>query len=1009
MKPSVEAGEAAERLSRIRAVASGLGIAGAVFGLLGVARWLEGVARGAFDGLTAVVVVVVAVAVLKIVWTTFERHAEARRSAERELLERERLVVAARDRQDHWRAILDSAGVMVVVTDRSGIIRDFNARAQQLLGWNASELIGRRSCLELHAREEVLARASSALGRPPTSFEEAFAAIIGSGSDTSIDSTDWTYVRRDWTRFTVRLSISTLRDHDQLVYGYVCVALDVTAQRRSEREVRELRDALEHAVEGVARLDVGGSFVSVNAAYAASLGRDAAALVGRGWPSAVHPDDCSRFARALESARAAGKLEVEVRALRADGTTFHQSVTIVPARSGPGTHGVFLFAKDVTERKRGENELLRAKEAAEAAMRARSDFLARMSHEIRTPMNGVVGMTNLALQTKLTAEQRDYLETVRFSAEGLLEIINDVLDFSKIDAGKMRLVLEPFVLHDCVGSAVKALANRAHEKGLELTVDVPPEIPHELVGDAHRLAQVLVNLVGNAIKFTDAGDVLVSVEIANMTDDRVEVLFGVTDTGIGIPPEKQAMVFEAFSQVEQSTTRRFGGTGLGLAICGQLVELMGGRIGVESVHGRGSTFWFSVPFARAKTEVSGAHVPRVLTDVPVLVVDEHSTSRRVLVDILRAAGARPEIASVGEAESAVVSATAEGRPFRVVLLDAQLAVGPEVDLADRLASVSGAAVVLLTRARSPAEARPGVAALVTKPVQVSTLVETLQAVLAEEAQREEPQAPFVFVAPKSFKVLVAEDNLVNQKLARAVLQSAGHQVVVVGTGRAAVAAVAREMFDVVLMDVQMPELDGLQATRTIRASEVPDEEGVPARRLPIIGLTAQAMTGDRDRCIEAGMDAYVSKPFQAHELLAKVDELVGNVAVSAVLAAPLTTDNEFGVAVMRAAIGEDESLLVEVAETVLGEVPRVMAALHDGARRADASALGKAAHEAKGMFAGIGATYAAAAARVLEVRGRDGTLDGVDADVDTLEASVRAVVATCRAVARSSSSDRAAA
>jgi PAS domain S-box-containing protein len=965
--------------------------------LVGQRAGLYGTELGVALHVTATALVVGAAIVAGAVATW--RQARARRTLEMTLVERELAASVQQARHTHWREILDSAGFMVIVTDEAGVVRDFNAKAEQLLGWAAKDVVGSMSFHAFLEHDQVISRATRVSGEDFESKAKAFVALAESSEMSVIESVDWLYVRKDHLRFPVRLSISTLQRASGGAQGYVCVGVDMTSQRRSEREVRELREALEHAVEGIARLDIDGTFASVNAAYAHSLGRPAESLVGSGWPLAVHPDDALRFADAVERARESGKEELELRAVRADGVAFHQNVVLVPARFVSGDlRGTFLFAKDVTERKRAENELLRAKEAAEAAMLARTDFLARMSHEIRTPMNGVVGMTNLALQTKLTAEQRDYLETVKHSAESLLEIINDVLDFSKIDAGKMRLEEEAFVLHDCVGSAVKGLANRAHEKGLELTVDVPPEIPHELIGDAHRLSQVLVNLVGNAIKFTDSGDILVSVEVATENEESIEVLVGVTDTGIGIPSEKQAMIFEAFSQVESSNTRRFGGTGLGLAICGQLVELMGGTIGVESAFGRGSTFWFRVPLRRAKGTSAGANLPCVLSGLPVLLLDEHSTSRRVLVDMLRAAGARPEIASLEEAESVLAAAAQEGQPIRVVLLDAQL--GAEHGLPERLARISGAVVVLLTRASAPAEPRAGVAAHLSKPVQASALLETLQAVLAQEAQREESPDPFVFVAPRSLGVLVAEDNPVNQKLARAVLQNAGHRVVVVDTGRAAVAAVAREMFDIILMDVQMPELDGLQATRAIRAAESPDgfaAEG--ARRIPIIGLTAQAMAGDRERCIAAGMDGYVTKPFQAHMLLAEIDRLVGATVVSKVLSTPIDEQERFDPAALRAAVGDDEALAVEVAETVLSELSRVLGAVDAGVTQSDAPSLAKAAHEAKGMFAGIGAQVAAAAARVLEVRGREARLDGAQEDLVVFLNAAMGVEATCREVA----------
>ena len=632
---------------------------------------------------------------------------------------------------------------------------------------------------------------------------------------------------------------------------------------------------------------------------------------------------------------------------------------------------------------RGTNaELVRARDKAMQASRAKSEFLANMSHEIRTPMNGIIGMTELALDTPLDDRQRDYLLTVKSSADSLLAILNDILDFSKIESRKLELELIPFAVRELLADTIKPLAVKADQKGLELLCDIHPDVPEGIVGDPLRLRQVLSNLLGNAIKFTDRGHVLVEVRVDAQGEGCTRLHFEVSDTGIGVPREKHATIFEAFSQADGSTTRRFGGTGLGLTISATLVHMMGGRIWVESQPAEGSAFHFTAAFDVAAMEDARRSPETLLAELPVLIVDDNAVNRRILHAQLTRWGTRPTAVKNGEAALRTLgAAAAAGTPFLLILLDANM---PQLDgfgVAEQIArrpDLAGGTIMMLTSSGQYGDAgrcrELGISACLTKPIDAGDLHDAICRVLERDAARTRrqsaPARPAAAPLTRQMRVLLTEDNVVNQRVAVGLLEKRGHVVSVAGNGLEAVEALARETFDVVLMDVQMPVMGGFEATQEIRRRE--REQGGHTR---IVAMTAHAMNGDRERCLAAGMDGYLAKPIDPAMLFAAVEHESTGGAPSVPASAPSEPDAPLDRGDVLQRLGGDEALLTEVVKLFLDDCPRRLTAIKAALDAGNGEEIRKAAHGLKGAAANLSATGLFQASAVLERLGAEQRID----------------------------------
>ncbi len=710
-------------------------------------------------------------------------------------------------------------------------------------------------------------------------IEATNAAITGSDEHWS---DEFRFRRADGSYAYVYDRGYILRDRGGRAQRIIGALMDISTLKRTEEALREAQERftafMDHSPTLAFLKDAGGRYIYANRPFDDLLETRIEGKTAFDW---MPPEFATEYREHDRAVLSTGKATEFIELIPAADGTYRELLIFKFPVDASGQRFLGGVAVDITERNQAERELQTAKETAEAANRTKSEFLANMSHEIRTPMNGILGMTELVLGTDLTPEQREYLVAVKASADALLILINDILDFSKIEAGRLELESLDFDVRDNLEPTLKALAVRAHEKPLDLNCHIAPEVPRILVGDPGRLRQVVINLVGNAVKFTERGEVTVRVEVESREGDVVGLHFSVADTGIGISPDKQAAIFEAFTQADGSTARRYGGTGLGLSISRRLVELMGGRIWVESETGRGSTFHFLARFGVGRVTSASELAGRVdLSGTRVLVVDDNATNRRILQDLLRQWHMEPILAAgAHQALEELDAACKRGEPLGLVLTDASM---PDMDGLELVKQIRqrphlGRVSIIVLTSSSPwcdTGACPGlgIETCLSKPVGQSELRKAILRAMESQGcgggRAGTGHCPVVR-RTRSLRILLAEDNAVNQKLASRLLEKHGHGVVIAGNGREALAAVEKESFDLILMDVQMPEMDGFETTRTIRQGEAKT-----GNHIPIIAMTAHAMKGDEERCLEAGMDGYVSKPINAAELLAAIDETV---------------------------------------------------------------------------------------------------------------------------------------
>ncbi len=880
---------------------------------------------------------------------------------------RRRAELELADLNARLQSVLDSATQLsMIATDLSGKITLFNSGAEKMLGYSTAEMVGKATPERVHLKEEVEARArelSASLGREVSGFD-VFVELARAGGH---ERREWTYVRRDGTKVPVELVVTAIKDHSGLLTGFLGLATDISSRKRSQLQMRKLSTAVKSSPTSIVITGRNGAIEYVNPKFLELTGYAENELIGQN-PRLIASGRTpkSLYKELWDTLLSGRNWHGELLNRKKNGELFWEYADISPVKDPAGNITNFVAVKlDITDRRLAQREMEKARDAAVELARLKSEFLANMSHEIRTPMNAIIGMTGLLLGTELSPRQREYAATISSAGESLLDIINDILDFSKIESGKLQMETIDFGLRETVESALDLLAQRAQDKGLELASFIEEAVPDALRGDPGRVRQILVNLVGNAIKFTEKGEILATVSAAGTTADGVTLRFSVKDTGIGIAPGAGRDLFQAFTQADTSTTRKYGGTGLGLSICKKLTELMGGEIGFSSEPGKGSEFWFRLPFGRTAGQAESA--PRnALEGLRVLVVDDNEASRRIVGHYLGTWKMDASAEASGEAALAVLrGAAADGRPFRLAVVDMQMPGMDGAMLARKIKEglpAGSPGVVLLTPlgldlSRKELDA-DGIAVCIHKPMRPALLRSALEAALkAPPGAERGTEPPKDGPARKYFRVLVAEDNTVNQKVALNQLERLGYEADVAANGLEAVEAVRTRPYDLVLMDCQMPEMDGFQAAAEIRRLQADDQ-----RRTPIVAMTANALKGDQEKCLAAGMDDYIPKPVRIEKLAETLKRWD----------APL---DPFTIKDLEEVGGRNApEFLSDLAEAYLRDLRARLEAITSAAAAGDAEALRKAAHSLKGSSANLGARRIQKLCDMLEQGGASGDL-----------------------------------
>ncbi len=861
---------------------------------------------------------------------------------------------------------------IVSITDVKGDITYVNDKFLEISGYTAGELIGQNHRMIQsgeHSREFF-----RELWQTVTSGRVWHGQVKNRAKNGSC--------------YWVEATIVPFMDPNGKPYQYVAMRTEITAQKDMEQQImaerRLLQNVMDTLGEGVYMLDLDGNCTYLNREAEAIIGWTIDEVRGKNLHDLIHtqlPDggelsqaDCPVRLATLENRLYRSETDYFQ---HKNGTLFPISIVASPMYDGDRIVGTVAAFQDISERKFFERELLRAKETAEAASRAKGSFLATMSHEIRTPMNGIIGMTELALDTELDPLQRDYLNMVKSSADALLTIINDILDFSKIESGKMELELVEFDVRSLFSAAEKTLALRAGQRGLELVYDVDGEIPDRLIGDPGRLRQVLINLLGNAIKFSDRGAVTLNMKLLKSSAKAVTVRVEVIDQGIGISAEQQRHIFDAFTQADASTTRKYGGTGLGLAISSQLVAAMGGQLAVESEIGHGSVFSFTVTLPVGAQQ--GESAPAV-AGLSALIVDDNATCRQLLLQTLRKWQMKPlAAASAADARAMFGEAACEGIPFDLVLVDSAM---PDCDGFELAAELRGTPTVMMLSAanmRADADrcAMLGIDAFFSKPVDRHELLDAITKALGVQQDASHGRRGATVAPMRRLIVLLAEDNRVNQKLATSLLEKWGHSVVVANNGLEAVEKSDERHFDVILMDLQMPEMGGLEATELIRERDI--RQG---KHTPIVAMTANAMSEDRQRCLDAGMDDYLSKPLNTEKMRALLQGLPGGEEPPAEPVAPLF---DYKAALERT----DDWVIDTIGHAFLDESDVLLDEMNAAITAGNGAQLTRSAHTLRGLVGNFNASNAEVAARNLERLATQGDEQQIATAYAALQAEMR--------------------